>query len=563
MIKMKRLQKLFVALTMMLLPLAASAQATLSIENFDIKAGEEKEMVIDLTNPNDEITLVQFDLRLPAGLSLKQTGGDYKYDMCDRTTWRKHSLDVNATEGIIRFLLASSSNTVISGSTGAIIKMTLTADGSFTKGTIRLENILLVSPDEKEIKPSDVELTIGETTPSGDWKDGDEFTAKTIEGIDMKFQVISAKDKTCQVGIDDADDGEYSYAAVDRAIDFWETRGIVTIPQTVNGFNVVKISEGAFVGCWYVTSIVIPEGVTTISLDAFADCEGLEEINLPNSLRYIGDEAFRLCISLKNVTIPANCSLGNYLFDSCQDLKSIHSYIQSPSDAGNAFEPHWDDIKVYENATLYVPQGTKAKYQAAEGWKKFKNIVEEGETPTPVPDTSAYLSFEPFNIKAGETKEMVIDLTNPEDEITLVQFDLRLPTGLSLKKVGSDYDIDMCSRTTWRKHSLDANETDGIIRFLLASSSNTVIDGTEGAIIKMTLVADGSYSGGAVWLENILLVTPDEKEIKPANTSGIEHIVTIAVDGQKSSKVYSLSGQRLAAPRKGINIVGGKKVLVK
>jgi len=156
MTKMKRLQKLFVALTMMLLPLAASAQATLSIENFDIKAGEEKEMVIDLTNPNDEITLVQFDLRLPAGLSLKQTGGDYKYDMCDRTTWRKHSLDVNATEGIIRFLLASSSNTVIDGTEGAIIKMTLVADNNYQGGEIRLENILLVSPDEKEIKPADI-----------------------------------------------------------------------------------------------------------------------------------------------------------------------------------------------------------------------------------------------------------------------------------------------------------------------------------------------------------------------------------------------------------------------
>jgi hypothetical protein len=180
-----------------------------------------------------------------------------------------------------------------------------------------------------------------------------------------------------------------------------------------------------------------------------------------------------------------------------------------------------------------------------------------------VASAQATLSIENFYIKAGEEKEMVIDLTNPNDEITLVQFDLRLPTGLSLKQTGSKYDIDMCDRTTWRRHSLDANETDGIIRFLLASSSNTVIDGTEGAIIKMTLVADGSYSGGAVWLENILLVTPDEKEIKPANTSGIEHIVTIAVDGQKSSEVYSLSGQRLAAPRKGINIVGGKKVLVK
>ena len=559
---MKRLQKLIVALAMMLLPLAASAQATLSIENFDIKAGEEKEMVIDLTNPNDEITLVQFDLRLPAGLSLKKTGGDYDYDICDRTTWRKHSLDVNATDGIIRFLLASSSNAVISGSNGAIIKMTLTADGSFTKGTIRLENILLVSPDEKEIKPSDVEITIGETAPSGDWKDGDEFTAKTEEGVEMKFKVLSAKDKTCQVGILTYDD--------QLGLDIWSavamtTEGTVTIPASVNGLKVVRIGNSAFDSCDKLTSVVVPEGVTSIGCDAFVLCNSLTVVQLPETLQKMEDRVFYLCSSLTSINIPSNVTQFGYnIFSDCPSLTSIHSMNTSPTSAGRAFD-YWssDTRPVVLFATLYVPQGTKAKYQAAEGWKKFKNIVEEGDAPTPVPDTSAYLSFEPFNIKAGDTKEMVIDLTNPEDEITLVQFDLRLPTGLSLKKVGSDYDIDMCNRTTWRKHSLDANETDGIIRFLLASSSNTVIDGTEGAIIKMTLVADGSYSGGAVWLENILLVTPDEKEIKPANTSGIEHIVTIAVDGQKTSEVYSLSGQRLAAPRKGINIVGGKKVLVK
>ena len=175
----------------------------------------------------------------------------------------------------------------------------------------------------------------------------------------------------------------------------------------------------------------------------------------------------------------------------------------------------------------------------------------------------ATLSIENFDIKAGEEKEMVIDLTNPNDEITLVQFDLRLPTGLSLKKIGSDYDIDMCNRTNWRKHSLDANETDGIIRFLLASSSNTVIDGTEGAIIKMTLVADNSYQGGEIRLENILLVSPDEKEIKPADISTVGIADVMAEKIEKGTKIYSLSGQRLTAPRKGINIVGGKKVLVK
>ena len=91
---------------------------------------------------------------------------------------------------------------------------------------------------------------------------------------------------------------------------------------------------------------------------------------------------------------------------------------------------------ICNQATRYVPAGTKAKYQSKMGWKNFKN--------------------EPFDVKAGETKEMVIDLTNPEDEITLVQFDLGLPTGLTLKQVGGEYDIDMCDRTTWRRHSLDS-----------------------------------------------------------------------------------------------------------
>ncbi len=193
--------------------------------------------------------------------------------------------------------------------------------------------------------------------------------------------------------------------------------------------------------------------------------------------------------------------------------------------------------------------------------------MEEGNAPEPS-QTSAYLSIEPFDIKAGETKEMVIDLTNPKDELTLVQFDLRLPEGLSLKQVGGEYDIDMCGRTTWRKHSLDANaQADGTIRFLLASSSNTVIDGTEGAIIKVTFVADGGYQSGEIRLENILLVSPDETGIKPADVvykpgegSGIATVIDVRQD---SAPVYSLSGQRLAAPRRGVNIIGGKKVVVK
>ena len=117
------------------------------------------------------------------------------------------------------------------------------------------------------------------------------------------------------------------------------------------------------------------------------------------------------------------------------------------------------------------------------------------------------------------------------------------------------------------EHTLDANETDGGYRFLLYSSSNTVIDGTSGAVIKVTLVASQDMSGKKIILDNILLVSPDEKETKPARyeyTIGTgTGIRNITMDSQADTHIYNLRGQRLTAPQKGINIIGGKKVVVK
>lgn len=554
--KTMNLRKWVMALATILMPLSMmAANATLSIENFDIKAGETKEMVIDLNNPSDEITLVQFDLSLPNGLSVATDGGDFAIDIAGRTTWKKHSLDANATDGIIRFLLSSTKNAVLEGTSGAIISITLTANSSFTSGVIRLKNILLVTPDEHEVKPADVEYTIGggdTPTPGGDWHDGDEFTAKTVEGIDMKFKVISAEDKTCQVGYltYTDEDGDDKWSSIDLS-----TKGTVTIPATVNGLKVVKVGNSAFVSCDKLESIIVPEGVKEISGEAFLSCKSVTDIQLPQTLQIIGENAFMLCTSLREITIPQNVTeFGYSIFWYCTSLVSIHSLNCNPQNAKRAF----DDGEISSQATLYVPIGCKAKYQATEGWKNFKNIVEEGGQM----QTSAYLSIEPFSIKAGETKEMFVDLTNPEDEITLVQFDMRLPAGLSLKQTGGEYDIDMCDRTTWRRHSLEANALGDIIRFLLASSSNTIISGTEGGIIKMTLIADANYMDGVIRLEKILLVTPDEKEIKPADViaSGIADVVA---DKRNTDAVFSLSGQRLSAPKKGINIVDGRKVIIK
>ena len=133
----------------------AASTVNMSIEGFDIKAGETKEMFINLSNPNTELTLLQFDMRLPEGLSIAVEDGDYAIDIAGRTTWKKHSLMAKATNGITRFLLASNTNALIDGDNGNVISIKLTADNTFNGGNITLEGQLIVTPTEEATYPDD------------------------------------------------------------------------------------------------------------------------------------------------------------------------------------------------------------------------------------------------------------------------------------------------------------------------------------------------------------------------------------------------------------------------
>ena len=144
------------ALVMALLPMVAAATpATLSVEDFTISAGETQTMLIDLNNPDTQVTLVQFDLRLPTGLSIAVENEELAVDIAGRTTWKKHSLSTSEVNGTTRFLLASQSNAVLSGSSGAIVSITLTAASTFNGGDIKLEGQLIVTPTEEATEPAD------------------------------------------------------------------------------------------------------------------------------------------------------------------------------------------------------------------------------------------------------------------------------------------------------------------------------------------------------------------------------------------------------------------------
>ena len=104
----------------------------------------------------------------------------------------------------------------------------------------------------------------------------------------------------------------------------------ITIPE-----GVTSIGYEIFYGCSSLTSITIPDSVTSIGNKAFYDCSSLTNITIPNSVTSIEERAFENCSSLTNMTIPEGVkSIGNGAFNNCSSLTSI-TISESVKSIGN------------------------------------------------------------------------------------------------------------------------------------------------------------------------------------------------------------------------------------
>ena len=347
-----------------------------------------------------------------------------------------------------------------------------------------------------------------------------------------------------------------------------------TVYASVNGILMTKDLKTLLYFPQAKSDNTIPSGVEVIYCDAFADCT-FDSITLPASIIDIREDAF----------------------DDCIHLTSIFSKIKEPF----SIDTWCFSGIVYEQATLYVPYGTKAIYEATEGWNKFQNIVEmENFDIEPLEDgevinfadfmdesgvqvlsdldgkTVGDLFFNILNDNGGYDAEegcIVITESTDDDIIDRIAgkdfYDRELRetfTGIIFKVPAGSGDIKITADALGSMFLKVRIGDDKPQSFELDSHQKVKIPYT---VDKETLVyVYASEDAGSQEVKGVKGVASATSSSSMLRIYGIEsEIVASAITGMEANSdavtIYSISGQRLSKPQKGINIINGKKVLLK
>ena len=270
--------------------------------------------------------------------------------------------------------------------------------------------------------------------------------------------------------------------------------------------GVTSIGGYAFSGCSGLTSLAIPLGVTSIGDGAFSGCSGLTSLAIPLGVTSIGDGAFSGCSGLTNLTIPSGVTSISYeTFSGCSGLTSLAIPSGVTSIGGGAFSgcsgltslaiP--SDVTSIGSATFYDCSG-------------LTNLT----IPSGVTSIGGYA----FSGCSGLTS-----LAIPSGVTSIGDMAFSGCSGLSSIYVG--WEIPLSSRS-------------------IGASAFYMVDKE-----KCTLyVPKGAFQD--YWLAD---VWGDFDNIVEYDVTGVDKVTTSA-DAKEVSR-YSVNGQRLSAPTKGLNIV--------
>ena len=443
----------------------------------------------------------------------------------------------------------------------------------------------------------------------------DTFVANNAQNVPITYQVTSAEEGNYTVQTFGYWFGDYAITAIPS--DF---SGHLTIPETVEHdgvtYTVTAISEESFdadglpllnitgvtipntvieIGAWAfwgnaITELVIPNSVETIGNYAFQDCSNLSNVTLGSGLKTIGEWAFCDC-GITSITIPSSVtSINNGAFSGCP-LQSVRVNKEEPlglpvysgSNSEGTYTCYvFDPLEDDQTRTLYVPAGCVEAYQTSDWWTQggFSSIVEMGDAPATVPVTISSAGMATFSSEYAldftnsDVKAYIVSVFSPEDhQLTLTRLD-KVPaqTGLLLKGAQGSYSIPTTNYTAGTANMLKPILEDIILQPTEGDYTNFVLTRYNGNVGFYRFAQAQSYSAGKAYLQILTSLVEQANQSTSGDVKGFvlnfddeDDPTAISVIEEESTvdEIYNIAGQRMNKAQKGINIMNGKKVLVK
>ena len=161
-----------------------------------------------------------------------------------------------------------------------------------------------------------------------------ELVANFVPDGNIAFADANVK-SICISNWDTNGDGELSYAeaaSVSSLVNeyyvnaFQDNNEIVSFDELQYFIGLASIGNSAFEYCHNLSSVILPNTVTTLGAAAFAYCENLVSIELPASLTVIGGSVFYGCSSLTgSITIGEHVTMiGDNAFAYCSNITSLN-----------------------------------------------------------------------------------------------------------------------------------------------------------------------------------------------------------------------------------------------
>ena len=311
----------------------------------------------------------------------------------------------------------------------------------------------------------------------------------------------------------------------------------VTIPSSVT-----EIGGAAFKGCSGLTSVTIPSSVTSIGGSTFSGCSGLTSLTLPSGVTWIGGATFSGCSSLTSLTLPSGVTLiGDYAFSGCSGLTSLTLSSGVTSIGKYAFSG------CSGLTSLTLPSGvTSIGRYAFEGCSGLTSLtLSSGVTSIGYSAFSGCSGLKYIRCQINDEIETYLSKGHP-----FIPVECGIEYYLNDKKITSV--VIPSTITELGKYAFQncRDLTSVYVSWSDPNSVNSASSAFSGVdISKITLyVPQGTetdYFLADVW--------GDFGKIVEFDATGIDKVTT-SNDTKELSR-YSVNGQRLSAPSKGLNIV--------